>query len=350
MADIKFPCPRCGTTIECDELWCGHQLQCPACQGEMVVPPKPELTPAAPAAGSPQVNLSGLSKAAASAPKLSIGGAASHARPSAAPAPSPQSTAFERKMIQARAAKEKGKATKWIVIGAVVVICAIGGYFGYGYYNEWQAKRAEAAKPAAPPVPTNAPAEPPQELAVIPPLWTLNVDEAKIPNGKANGMLAGTNFLVESAQFDQAKGTYLLRLDEGNSTAPALQVKIYLTLGPTESPTGHVWSVSQDMKGKGVPQIIKLWKPNPKFAAQQKLFNTGYAMKLELGDITNGTIFGKIFLALPDKEESVVGGIFKAATALTGAPAGVTPAAAAVPTAASAAQRAAMDQRYGKKK
>ena len=346
MADFKFPCPRCGTTIECDELWSGHQLQCPACQGELVVPPKPAEAPHAT-----------LASATPTQPKLSIGSSVAH-RSAAPPPAAPQAVTLQQKLNQARA-NRKSPALKWVVGGAVAVVCAVGGYFGYGYYAEWQAKRAEEAKQAAtPPPPTNpAPdeAQAPKELPMAPAVWTLDLAQAKLPAGKANGAIGGTNFVVETAQFDQGGGTYLLRLMQGAAPTPDAEVKIYLHLEPTESPTGHVWTVSQEMKGKGVPQIVKVWKPNPKYAAQQKAFFSGYAMKLELGKIKDGALSGKIFLALPDKEQSVVAGAFKATTALTGEPAGVAatptaqPAPAGVPTAASDAQRSAFERRYGKK-
>jgi hypothetical protein len=73
-------------------------------------------------------------------------------------------------------------------------------------------------------------------------------------------------------------------------------------------------------------------------------------MKLELGAVTSNVISGKIFLALPDTEQSVVAGQFKAVTTLaSAAPTGeVTP---APPVAApAAAENPAFRQRYGKKR
>jgi hypothetical protein len=54
---MKFSCPQCGQHISCDEAWAGHQTQCPACHGNIVVPQMlapPTSPPAAapPAAGS----------------------------------------------------------------------------------------------------------------------------------------------------------------------------------------------------------------------------------------------------------------------------------------------------------
>ena len=290
-------------------MWSGHQLQCPACQHELVVPAKAEAAaPAAPA--NPEATLAGLSKVGTSQPKLSIGGAASHPRPTGSSTPSPQSAVFQANLNRAKA-KKNSEWKKWVVWGVAAVALAIGGYFGYGYYTEWQAKRAEAGKAAATPaVATNAAGEPesPKDMPLVPPLWTTNLAEAKIPKGKANGTLAGANFVVENAQFDKGAGTYLLRLEQGQAGSPDRQLKFYLPLGAAESPAGHSWNISPDMKGKGVPQILALWKPSPGAALQQKLYNSGYAMKLELGKIADGAISGKIFLALQDKDLSALGG------------------------------------------
>ena len=258
---------------------------------------------------------------------------------------------MEQKLAAAKAGK-KSAAPKWIAVGAGVVILGVGGCFAYGPVKQWLAKRAEAAKQAsAPPPVTNAvPAEPPpppKELPVLPAVWTLDVDRAKIPEGKANGTISGTNFLVETAICTPQ----LLRLYQGSAVSPDREIRIYLRLNAGESLTGRTWTVSQDLRGKSVPQVVKLWKTNPRFAPQSKPFSYGYVMKLEFGEMDTNLITGKIFLALPDPEQSVVAGVFKATTAPAPATGAVgtatpveTPAAGPPPP-----QRAAFDQRYGRK-
>jgi hypothetical protein len=72
-------------------------------------------------------------------------------------------------------------------------------------------------------------------------------------------------------------------------------------------------------------------------------------MKLELGAFTNGVVPGKIYLALPDPEQSVIAGMFMAATT-TPDPTMMqmaAPMSTAVPTAGNAAATEAMRKRYG---
>jgi len=292
-----------------------------------------------------------FAKAAPGQAKLSIG--QSRNQRSAAPqAVAPQVAALEQKLREAKAGK-KGSAMKWVTAGIVVVVLGVGGYFGYGYFKEWQAKRAEAAKLASapPPVTNAAPAEPeppppPKELPLLPAIWTLDVDQAKIPEGKANGSISGTNFIVETAVCTPQ----ILRLSQGAALSPDREILVYLHLNAGESLTNHTWTVSKDVRNKEVSQVVKRWKTNPRYAAQQRGFSSGYAMKLELGEVVSNVISGKIFLALPDTEQSVVAGQFKAITILASAPptGAVNPATPQAPP--PAAENPAFQQRYGRKR
>jgi hypothetical protein len=339
MADFKFSCPHCAISVECDELWCGHEIQCPSCQKEFVVPQKPDAPPHATFAKAPQ----GPSR-------LSIG--QSQVQHATSPkAVAPQVVALEQKLSQAKAG-EKGSAMKWVTASIVVVVLAVGGYFGYGYFKEWQAKRAEAAKQASapPPVTNAAPAEPqppppPKELPLVPAVWTLDVDQAKIPEGKANGTISGTNFIVESAVCTPQ----VLRLYQGPAVSPEREILVYLRLGAGESLTNHTWTVAKDTRAKGVSQVVKRWKTNPRYAAQTRSYSSGYALKLELGDVVSNAIPGKIFLALPDTEQSVVAGHFQAITSLAPAAASGSPSPDAPPVAPPSAERGAFRERYGKR-
>jgi hypothetical protein len=292
---------------------------------------------------------------------------------------------------------------KVVKIAAVVVGVVVGGYFGFTLVSNWQekanAKRREVEKnsdggelghianlynvldatepggrglgggtrgsgprqrqttaPRAISVPgeetdaTSPGAPAGKQLPVIPAVWTLDLAAAKIPEGRANGTISGASFVPEAARLDQTAQAQVLRLSHGSPAAPDQEVLLYLHLKAGEKLSGHSWSVDKDMKGTDVPQLVKRWKPDPKYGSQSKTFFNGYAMKLELGQVNEGSISGKIFLALPDPEKSVVAGQFTAATSIAEAGAAPAPTPASVPDAASAAQRDAFEKRYGIKK
>jgi len=385
MAELKFICPHCNQKISCDELWGGHQLQCPSCQREVTVPQNEAAPAPVPAAPPVRVSIHTHGSAApgppppppSAQPKLSLG-RPQHGQESAPGAPEPVRSKPVYRTI-APPEKKKSGPMKWVTIGAVVVALGVGGYFGYGWYAKHQeeanAKPGPAEKnsdggdktganrsgaPSQPrngvgkPLPGTAadvggdPAKPAgKELPVIPAVWTLDIATAKIPEGRANGKISGTNFVVETAGLGIVGNAHVLSLRQGPAISPDREILVYLHPKAGESLTGHVWTVSKDMKGAGVPQVAKRWKTNPKFAPMLKSFSAGYAMKLELGQINNGEISGKVFIALPDAEQSVVAGVFQATTSLAtpaspiANPAAPTPAPVADP---------AFEKRYGIKR
>lgn len=355
MADIKFSCPNCGQHITCDELWGGHQLDCPSCKHPLAVPaataPQAPEAPAAPRSLVPK-------PPAAAEPRLAIN--AGHASAQAG-AEAAQRTIPIRNLAPPPP-KKKSRAASYSIGAAVVVALGVGGYFGYGWFSRTQNKPTvsthEAAKNAdlgpaghraslGTQAGTNS-ATAPDALPLLPAVWTLDLTQAKIPNGRANGTLAGTNFVPETARIDPQGAAHVLRLLQGQAASPDHEVLVYLHLKPGEKLGGQQLDISQDMNGAGVPQVTKLWKKNPRFAPQYKSFRSGYAMRLELGQPADGAVQGKIYLALPDPEQSVVAGNFKA-TIITNAPVDATIQAAPVmtPTPSSTSADAQWQARYG---
>jgi hypothetical protein len=158
-----------------------------------------------------------------------------------------------------------------------------------------------------------------KELPVLPAVWTMDLNAAQIPEGKANGTITSDKFLVDSARVDVSGTSYVLGLRQGPTAAPDKQVLVYLKLKPGETFAGHSWTVSSDMKAKDVAQVQKLWKPDPRYAPKKAVFMSGYTMKLEFGPMDEyGTVPGKIFIALPDTEQSVVAGLFSVETDMSG--------------------------------
>jgi hypothetical protein len=187
-----------------------------------------------------------------------------------------------------------------------------------------------------------------KQLPVVPPVYSLEMDSAKIPESRVNGMLAGTNFLAESSRVDPTPTAQILRFIQGQPASPDREMLVYLHLKAGEKLGGQVVNVSSDMHGAGVPSVAKRWKTNPRSAPTTKFFSSGYAMKLELGTVTNGVVPGKIYVALPDPEQSVIAGKFMAVTTTPDTTmTQMAPTPTAVPTAGNAAAADAMRRRYG---
>jgi hypothetical protein len=378
MAEFKFSCPGCNQHIQLDELWGGHQIQCPSCQATIIVPQvRAPAAPAAPAAARP-----------AGPPPVPASTVLSKA---AAPAPQAQTRFVGQRVPGKAGAAGKSKVVKWATIGAIVLAIGAGAIFGIPAVLEYQdkvnSKRKEDAKKSDggelghvanlynvldatepggrglsgaakghgpsqrsmqmefPVMPQRAPGAAtiaPPNLPVIPPVWSLDSGLTNIPETRANGMLGGTNFLVETARIEPVGTAKVLHLVQGMISSPDRELFIYLHLKAGENLGGQNMTVSKDMTGIGVPEIKKRWKTDPKYAAQLKSYGNGYALKLELGDVTNGAVAGKIYLALPDQEQSVVAGLFNAAI-VAASPVAASP----TPT---APRRAAVDERYSRRR
>jgi len=376
MADFKFACPGCGQHIVCDEMWGGRQMQCPACHCELIVPQTQpavaqvaSLLPPSPGSASPpslipkppagaQARLS-TSKPTGNAPA----GAPQQARPPAGPTPSPQPSRYTPPPIR-KPEEKKTSIGKILAFAGVFIVFAVGGYFGFMWVSKAQDKTNEkrremernsdggemghianlydvldATEPGGrglgggarssgprtrsttgmreidvPGEGYKSPMEANQAMSIVPATYTLEADAAKIPDGRVNGKVAGTNFVLDIARLDRNATGYVLSLRQGTNASPDKEILVFLHLGPGEKISGHTWTITKDMKEKTVPQVMKRWKPNPKFAPQQKAFANGYVMKLEFAQIDYEEVSGKVFIALPDPEQSFIGGNFKADT------------------------------------
>jgi hypothetical protein len=347
MADMIFDCPACKQPVQADDAWAGQEIQCPLCHAPMIVPqsqsPSAPAPHPSPSLGKQLVEVPGHTKLSA--------GATQTARSSSGSGPVLRK--FESKPV-----KKQNAAAQYAIIGGVVVALGVAGWFGWPYLkpylpflNKSGEETAAAAKDGAKPggeataaVTEPAPPPPPKEAPMTAPVYTLDVQAAKISEGKVNGSVAATNFVPESVRLEKLAGFYVLDLRQGPGATPDRGLRVYLRLNPTNTPAGQSWTVSPEMKGTAISQVVKVWKTNPKYAAQEKAFSTGFALKLEFGQMTeSNTIPGKIYAALPDKEQTVVGGVFTALTTLAGAP-GAQPQAAPVPQAEMSPE---FQKRYG---
>src|SRR5947209_5358951 len=145
MAEIKFSCPLCTQHIACDELWGGHQIQCPGCKGELTVPVVPKAAappgPMRVSAPPPPPSAGGnpLVPPVPAAGKLSIGAQAHSAGTAAAPPPKN----IPVRNLTPPPPKKGSAALKYAKVAAVVAVLGVGGYFGFKFIMDYQAKQNE---------------------------------------------------------------------------------------------------------------------------------------------------------------------------------------------------------------
>ena len=147
-------------------------------------------------------------------------------------------------------------------------------------------------------------------LPVVAPVHTMDVSSVTIPVSKVNGVISGSPFVADKARIDKIGAAYVLTLRQGAGLTPDRAVRVFLHLQGNGGPTNQTFTVSPDAKDPAVSEVAKLWKTSAGFAPTEKDFFSNYALKLELGSMDKGLIPGKIFLALPDTDKTVVAGQF----------------------------------------
>ena len=170
-----------------------------------------------------------------------------------------------------------------------------------------------------------------ETLPVIPATWTLDADAAQIPNGRVAGTVAGASFIADHVFLLTGGATPVLAFRQGSFQNPDRELIVYPKLQPGQTLENQTWTITADQTAD-VPQVAKRWKAAPNTAPQMKLFPSGYVLKLEFGRMTPEGLPGKIYLALPDAEQSVAGGVFVASVRVAGAPTARRPGAGGQPS------------------
>lgn len=283
MSEFTFPCPLCQQDIVCDDQYHGQPLQCPICHGEITAPTaeaKPEGPLAIKATGGPK-----------------------HA---------PVVPRYHTPLV---VEKKAGPAKIIGVTAGVLLVLAIlffgARHFGLdrhlpAFLGGRSPATEEAAAAAA--TPDQLAAEPPAATPLPPPpvVWTTNLANVVIPTNAAYGIITTNEFKYDTARVDNG----ILVLRQGKEVTPDMEVGVFFGLRPGESLTGKTIAVVPE--ARVAPRVWKKWKVAGKAALQQKVYSKGYAMKLEFGEVSEDTVPGKIYLCLPDEEQSVVMGSFVA--------------------------------------
>jgi hypothetical protein len=320
MSDFTFNCPACRQPILCDTAHAGMQVQCPSCKANLTVPQSipaspPGLSSAGsqargyappPAAGQMMPGTSGLAIASLVCSICTIvtcigwlpGIICGHI-----------ALAGMRRNPQLRG---KGMAMAGLVIGYLFLVSGILLFtalvtsktfiteFKRGY-NEARQRRLNGggySSSSRKPYVDNGPMLPAD------PLWTLELDNAKIPKQPAAGKIRGEDFTVESASLQNG----ILTLRSGKGSASSETLMLFLFLKPDEM----VDETSFPITGESTPRPLHVhvsWKEDG--MNKYQVFSKGNALKLEFGASDNGKIPTKIYLCLPDNAKSYVAGTFE---------------------------------------
>jgi tetratricopeptide (TPR) repeat protein len=139
----------------------------------------------------------------------------------------------------------------------------------------------------------------------IPSGQTVALKNDKLSAGSASGKIHGEIFKVEEAGMSNG----ILTLRQGSDFFPDYAVLIFLFLKEGEQPDGRTFQITKS-QGFGSPHIHMKYKQKDQNTPKTEIFMKDYTMRLEFGKKEKGSLPGKIFLALPDKDQSFVNGTF----------------------------------------
>lgn len=327
MADIKFSCPSCGQHIQCEDQWAGRQIACPACAASLAVPqiqaapaPVPTVAPAPAPSSSPSAPTPG------------------------SPAPAARRLVPRKKPFPVKALLLWTAGVAVFVVGMIyllrganvlqrsfnknqkeIVANSSGGELThianvYQVLDATDPAKAEAAQIKAHQraerergqmiEALKVKADPTLALPLATPAYALDAS-VTVPDGRVNGSSAQTPFKVETVHLDpNSAGGGVLAFQEGVGSQADHEIFIYLDTDNITNLAGRSWTVDQNTRGKGVPQVVKRWTINPKFAPVPKTFSSGYVLRLQFAQPTRDWETGQIYLALPDPGHTVLAGSF----------------------------------------
>lgn len=272
MSEFKFACPVCGQHITADSSASGKSLECPTCFQRIIAPQ-------APLSGDPKLILSGSK--------------ASTAR-----------VAAENGVEAPKSRLENLKAS----LVPLLLLLVSGSVAFLLWHNQLTGLANGLAERATGPVPKpvtptafSSPHPIPTNVS-----WTLNITNGLIPNGGVVGSIHGNGFLCERATLKAGR----LSLRQGTSGLPDLAVTVSLGVRQPELLTGKAVFVTPT-NPVPAPRVSLRWKDDQQEPVTQHI-HSGYAMKIVFGNITDGKIHGRIFIAVPDEQKSFAAGNFAA--------------------------------------
>jgi DNA-directed RNA polymerase subunit RPC12/RpoP len=267
MSEFKFACPVCGQHITAASESSGTQIECPTCFQKIVVP-----------------------QARASDSKFILNAAQ-------ADKPRPVQAA-----LRDTAAPRRSRSP---LLGGFLVLLLVAGA-GAALF----AFRSELGLVKHPVQgTTNSTASPlPGASALVPGgvVWTTNLNKVNLPDAPVAGALRGQSFTMSRATLQGGN----LSIRQGRGSPAELAVSIVFPAQHGEELGGKKVRVTHD-QAPPRPRVGMRWK-NDEGKAASRSYTNGYSLLLEFGKPANGRMPGKLYLAFPDGDKSVVAGSFDA--------------------------------------
>ncbi|MDB6020321.1 MAG: hypothetical protein JWQ04_178 [Pedosphaera sp.] len=289
MSDFKFACPKCSQSIICDTSNAGMQIPCPVCQTPITVPKPQPAAPAVPVAGKLTINKT----------------AHAHSAPPPGAANAPAKPAWGARAVAPPPAKKKFPIVPIAVVCGILVALAVGWFaFGAPYLKQQAEKKKQAEEEAARAAVEQARIAEEAAQAKRKPTWKSDLANVQFPNRPAVGKHHGTDFTVENAVY--SSGSLVLVQTSGSPH----QFLISVPLKSGETLSGKSFNV-EATNTVNQPRVVLSWRDDPAKPPGTLTFAKGYSLKLEFGTTADGRLPGKVYLCLPDPDQSYVAGTFE---------------------------------------
>ncbi|HTX22452.1 MAG TPA: hypothetical protein VMD27_11445 [Candidatus Aquilonibacter sp.] len=130
--------------------------------------------------------------------------------------------------------------------------------------------------------------------------WTLNLDGVTIPDVPATGRIHGENFTNDRAIFQN--GALMLRA----GTRGPVDLGVMIDVGDRQPEDLASESLDVATNSPTASRVTLRWQGG------RENLESGYALRLEFGEISGNRISGKIYFCAPDQMKSYVAGTFNA--------------------------------------
>jgi DNA-directed RNA polymerase subunit RPC12/RpoP len=268
MSEFKFACPVCGQHITADSKTSGTQLECPTCYRKIVVPQ--------PATESKFV----LTASEANKP-----------RP-------PQPTIPTLEPIGQ-------KPNNLVSIMLVVLLVALGAAGATVYALRGKIFKTKNSAPSQTQSASNEEASA-SRIITNNVAWSLDLSDTNFsfPEMPVAGKIHGE--FAECNRNTLTAGALSFR--QATRGAPDVSVTIHFAVTRPEDLGGR--SINVATNDSSIPRVAIRWKEGSKTKTQW--ITNDYALRLETSAVIGNRVSGKIYLCLPDENQTRIAGLFRA--------------------------------------